>query len=440
MITVNTKQGYFHGFLSLVFPLGLMLSPDALSLLGNRVGTDGAYFLLMLCFGAIVHAITAFSYERIHDSESRPWGEVAYVQKTLGGLTAFLFPVCTRIAFTVCAATGILATAGYVLNEVFIIWFPNLGFSFLLLTILLLIGWWSEKTVVPAQVFFMGVVVSGLMLLSLWGLSQGKTLPADNGGIGRDPFNLLYLYAMGLVFFIGFDLSVVTGVSEKRIPVRAGHRMLCTIAVGGLLLAVWGVVSLFQVAPGRLAATSVPYSIVAREILGGPGRKIMGLVIICASSGFTNALLTTMSRMLSVVVRKNRPTRNGTIPGKRSRFPLLLLSLSIMIMLASGMAGEPHLAVFTRAGIYLWLLNYVIIHLAVLTRVVRNHNGAAIRDFATPLAGFLLTLAGVVMLICFDVDSIRVLLSMAAYLGTSLFLLLVWTAMGKPFFTLSNGG
>ena len=34
--------------------------------------------------------------------------------------------------------------------------------------------------------------------------------------------------------------------------------------------------------------------------------------------------------------------------------------------MAVGMAGEPALAVYTRAGMWLWLFNYAVIHLCVL--------------------------------------------------------------------------
>ena len=79
--------------------------------------------------------------------------------------------------------------------------------------------------------------------------------------------------------------------------------MVAFIITGGLLLALWGVVSLIRVSPNRLMNITVPYSIAAREILGVPGRKIMGVVIIGASFGFTNALLSSVSAIINEAAR-----------------------------------------------------------------------------------------------------------------------------------------
>ena len=440
MASGKEKQGCSRWYVSLVFPLGLMLSPDSLSLLGNWAGVSGIHFLQMLCFGAIVHSLTAFSYNSVYHPESGARGEVDYVKQSLGSVTAFLFPICSRIAFAVCATTGILATAGYVFNEIFLIWFPNMGFSFLLLTVLLMIGWWGKKAVITAQVFSMVLVVSGLLFLSLWGLLPGEDTPANGAAVKGASYSLIHLYALGLVFFVGFDLSAVIGDSGRKRPGRAGSLMLWAIAIGGLVLAVWGWVSLLQVSPQRLTATSVPYSIAAREILGGPGREIMGVVILSTCFGFSNAILTAVSGILSGAVRKKGIARNGDIPGKGMRFPLVILFLAIVLMLASGLAGEPHLEVFTRGSIYLWLLNYAIIHLAVLTHIVRSRQKSAAGALIVPAAGLLLTFGAVVSLICFDANSVQVLQFMAVYLGIAFTLFLVWMATVKPFFTFSNGG
>jgi len=440
MVSGKEKQGDIRWYVPLVFPLGLMLSPDSLSLLGNWAGVSGIHFLQMLCFGAAVHSLTAFSYNSIYHPESGARGEVDYVKQSLGSVTAFLFSICSRIAFAVCATTGILATAGYVFNEIFLIWFPNMGFSFLLLTVLLLIGLWGRKAFVSAQVISMILVVCGLLFLSLWGLLPGENTPVNRTAVEGVSFSLLHLYALGLVFFVGFDLSAVIGYSEPKRPGHAGHLMVWAIVIGGLVLAVWGWVSLLQVSPQRLTATSVPYSIAAREILGGPGRKIMGLVIIAASFGFSNALLTAVSGILSGAVRKKGIARNDVILGKRMRFPLVILFLAIVLMLASGLAGEPHLEVFTRGSIYLWLLNYGIVHLAVLTRIIRGRQKPVAGTPVVSVAGLLLTFGGVVSLICFDENSIQVLQFMVIYLGAAFIVSLIWMAAGKPFFTFSNGG
>ncbi|NIN66172.1 MAG: hypothetical protein GTO63_16055, partial [Anaerolineae bacterium] len=72
---------------------------------------------------------------------------------------AIAIPLCARVAFTICAATGILVVAGYVFNEVFVYWFPNLGFSFLLLGFLLVLNLLGRTISLVAQVIFIAVAV-----------------------------------------------------------------------------------------------------------------------------------------------------------------------------------------------------------------------------------------------------------------------------------------
>jgi L-asparagine transporter-like permease len=59
------------------------------------------------------------------------------------------------------------------------------------------------------------------------------------------------------------------------------------------------------------------------------------------------------------------PSVLGATPN-RAPIPLILLGFGTGAMMAFGMAGEPALEVYIRAGVWLWLLNYALIHLCVL--------------------------------------------------------------------------
>jgi hypothetical protein len=426
--------------LALLFPLALMLSPDSLALLGNKVGSTGIHFLLVLAFGAFAHTLTAFSYGRIYQLEPGARGEVVFVNKSLGSFIAFLFPACSRALFTICAATGILATAGYVFNEIFVIWFPNLGFSFLVLGILLLINLAGRKAIISAQILSMGMVISGLILLSLWGIfSAVPDLEAGHAS-GQMSFSFLQTCGVGLILLMGFELAAATGYPKMIFFNRTGGLLAATIAGGVILLALWGTASLLHVSPERLMATSVPYSTAAREILGGVGRKIMGLTIIAAAFGFANALLSTVPGILTTAAEmKVSGACEGTF-GKYNLVPLSLLFLAILIMLASGMAGEPHLEIYTRGSIYLWLLNYSTIHLSLLVRSIRGRLKPDIRDLFIATAGLLLTSGSVIALMLLDTDSLRVFKFMIVFPGIIIVLSLSGKVIRKCFSTFNAGG
>ena len=84
-----------------------------------------------------------------------------------------VLPLCARVLLLVCASTGTLAIAGYVFNEVFVYWFPNLGFSFCVLVVLLTLNLLSPKVAKTAQLFFVAVALLGLVAVcQRWRFSE----------------------------------------------------------------------------------------------------------------------------------------------------------------------------------------------------------------------------------------------------------------------------
>lgn len=70
----------------------------------------------------------------------RPPGRDRFMQKNLGNWAALLLPLSSRLSLTLVAATGLVATAGFVFNEVFVYWFPNFLFAYLLLGLILIVN------------------------------------------------------------------------------------------------------------------------------------------------------------------------------------------------------------------------------------------------------------------------------------------------------------
>jgi len=415
------------------FAMALMLSPDSLTLLGNGVGIAGVSFLGVLLIAAIIHLFTTLSYGEIFSVFPGSGGEARYTEAALGKVPAIFLPLCSRVVFTVCAATGMLATAGYVFNEIFVYWFPNLGFSFCLLGLLLLIGVLGKRVTFAAQGIFMAMALLGLSFLSVWGLIAGGNESLPPSSVENPSFNLLHMGAMGLVLFIGFDLAGLASGGRDQQPFNVAKPMAAAVIFSGIVLSLWGLVSYIYVPPQRLADTSVPYSLAARAVLGWTGRKIMGLVVLAATCGAVNALLAGVARMIiAIAFRGPLPSFFG-VSDKRASVPIIFLSLSIAVMLASGMAGEPDLEVYTRGSIYLWLLNYGAVHLSVL--ILRRRGGLGPQSSAVlgypviPFIGLLATCAGVFGLLWFDAEPGLLLKFMAVVLATGLVFGMVWVSI-----------
>ena len=106
---------------------------------------------------------------------------------------------------------------------------------------------------------------------------------------------------MGLVGFVGFDLAGLASGGRDQQPFNVAKPMAAAVILSGIVLSLWGLVSYIYVPPQRLADTSVPYSLAAREVLGWTGRKIMGLVVLAATCGVVNALLWGVARMIIAI-------------------------------------------------------------------------------------------------------------------------------------------
>ncbi|MDY6954646.1 MAG: hypothetical protein SWE60_24345, partial [Thermodesulfobacteriota bacterium] len=118
--------------------MGLLVSPEALTLVGNSAGGAGQGFVGFVLLAGLAHLLVSLTYGRAFALYPGPFGEARFIRKAFGAIAAVVSPVCARVTVAVCASTALLATAGYVFNEVFVYWFPNLGFSFCLLGFLLL--------------------------------------------------------------------------------------------------------------------------------------------------------------------------------------------------------------------------------------------------------------------------------------------------------------
>ena len=424
------------GFASLMaVAMGLMLSSEALTLLGNNVGVAGIYFLALIPAAVLLHLLTALSFGELLSPFPGPEGEARFLKKALGSIPAIVLPIGSRVLFTVCAATGILATAGYVFNETFLYWFPNLGFSFCLLGLLVLINLLGPKFSETTQIIFVSLALLGLLVLSIGGLSGWENAPTASENANPSFFHIARAALLAPVLFLGYDLARMT--IERT---WTHHFDLVKAMVGGLLLValifyLWGLVSLKYVSPGKLADTTIPYTITAKAIMGQNGRIFMGIVILSGTCAAVNALFMAVSRMIAGMSAQGLlPSFLGTAQN-RAPIPLILLGLGTGAMMAVGMAGEPALAVYTRAAVWLWLFNYAVIHLCVLImrrRIPDRSKHIQIRSYRVfSMVAFTVLIMILVGLLWTDDESILLIKSIFIVIAALSLYGLLWVRFGR---------
>ncbi len=352
--------------------MGLLLSPGSLTILGNNMGIAGASFLVVILTGLVVHLFTALSFGECSLHFPGPDGEARLMKESMGPTPALVLPLCSRVLFTLCAATSILATAGYAFNEIFILWFPNLGFSFCLLAFLFLINFLGPRVSSTAQIFFAVMTVLGLLFLSIVGLLHLGKAPPTFEASNPDPLHMSRVILSGLILFVGFDLAIFAKGSDRHHPVKLIRSLIFGILLAAAILALWGLVSFKYVTPSKLADTTVPHMLAARQIMGQSGRLIMGLVVLAGSCAAVNALLMAVSEMIFGMAKQSLLPAFLSLRPKQLPIGLILLVLGIAAMMATGMAGIPEIETYTKAAIWFWLLHYATMHVSVLTMRWRN--------------------------------------------------------------------
>jgi amino acid transporter len=198
---------------------------------------------------------------------------------------------------------------------------------------------------------------------------------------------------------VGFDLAAGFPGKDQGIPFKA---MTGALLLAGLVFSCWGWVSAEYVSSSRLADTSIPHIKVARAVLGDKGLILMGIIVLSGASGAVNALLIAVSRMMAAMAGDGLLPSFFALGKKNPVAGILVLGAGIAALMGSGMAGEPVLEVYIKAGLCFWLIHYAVLHGAALVTSVRALTessappGRSMRPL--PMAGLIammLTLTGI---------------------------------------------
>jgi len=344
---------------SLALAAGLMFTPDMLTLFGNSLGTIGWIFLLMTPVALVVHLATVHSFQLL---DSKAGSHLVGFQNYLGRRSVAVIALSGKLPFAVCASAALAVTAGFVFNEVFVYWFPNFAFAFLLLGATAAVNLISRTAAQATQVIAISAVCIGLIVLC------GASLSHLPGEIGKHEikfdFNYRYL-AAAFVVLIGYDLGLYVYGNDRN-GSRRSQAMVAAVVGGALIVALWGLAAMSVVSPETLESSTVPYMTAARKALGQPGRYIMGTVAIAAVFSAINSMMHSVSMMASQLA-------NNYINSQRSDNPLVIRPATVLLiagasafLMALGFAGEPRLETWIRASIILWMIYYMFVNISAI--------------------------------------------------------------------------
>ncbi|WP_163335823.1 hypothetical protein [Desulfopila sp. IMCC35008] len=366
--------------------LGWMLSADVLVKLGNGIAQNRTLFLLSMAFCALLTGIAA---SVIHHPLLRNNGtgdNVGVLVQGAGRLPAMTLTLASRTLLMLLLPTGLLVSAGFAFNEIFVYWFPNFGFSFILLALIAGLHLLGKNVARAAQPLFIGTAVLCLVILTLAGLSSSPDqapLSVDTG------FQFSGAGLVGcLLLFLGVDYIAPSGYQNSRVPAFAG------LFLALLLFLFWSMVSLQHVPADRLQDSTIPHLIAARNILGQPGRFLMGTLIISSTCGLVNMLFHLTSEGFAALA--GRRLLPGHPPGNlRRRIYIVVFTILIGGLMMSGLAGDDKLEAFIRAALLLWLVLTGLQCFAASRILNEVHNSSPVTGLIT---SFIIAVAAVVIL------------------------------------------
>lgn len=349
--------------LLLAFSISLMISPDNLARLGNLFGWNFNFAMVLIIVSAgiyflLVPVVAAIPHSAFKESPSvRP--------KFLLIAAEPLFSVLVKVSAMVFIAAGLTVSSGFAFNEIFIYWFPNFAFAFVLLFSLALLQWLPERFIIGSQVFFSITALSGMGILILKGLTNPGLQPLVPFVIPGtwsvpDVSKIVFFF---LFLFIGFDLGsrihndrYHKDSKEKTGPAPVLRPLWGIVILISAVYILWGVVVINHVNPARLAQSSISHLIAARTIWPVTGRYLMGCIVILGSCAAVNGLYFVARKEIEAFTTRYFSARSSSIIAG-----IVVTGCAVItaLLLAFGLAGYPALEVLISGSLLLWLLWYL---------------------------------------------------------------------------------
>lgn len=334
---------------SALLAMGFLLSPRAFMISGNGIGLASYWYFAVVAFLLATHVATLPS--RTTDCEST----------CINALESIGYGI--RFFALVFFSCSILGVAGYAFNEVFLYWFPNFLFSFIVLACSFLTSLTPSGTARKIQLTAIITILVGIVFLSA--ASLWAPVPEEvNSPYFLIPYGL-FPFSDGLVFMapllIGYELYA-SGAKDKT----SGASYALALCMAVLFLSIFAYASLSVSGTERLADSTVPYMVGARRILGQTGRYIMGGIIILGSYvAFTTILLFLKAPFIKFVEARPSTRLSCSNLGKQI-FATVIPALTVSILLLRGYAGEPITESYIAGGFALWFMFYALSTVASL--------------------------------------------------------------------------
>lgn len=257
------------------------ISPDAIVRLTNLAGLGmktAVPAIIFACLFTLLCSLFTNHASRIGVSA----GEIAApVKTTFFALFSELLRLTAILGVCLFLPTGMLVSAGFTFNETFLYWFPNFGFSFLLLGIVTGLHLCGTRFINLSQLIFFLITAGCMIALAAAGLIISPVDPTESTPAEA---SLLSAAAASTLLFLGYDFE------SSHYGLNSRPQSWTILLLTGAGFCLWLTAAYLHVPPEKLSSSTIPHLIFARQTLGDNGRTLIGIAIISGTCLLTNGL------------------------------------------------------------------------------------------------------------------------------------------------------
>lgn len=387
--------------------VGIVVSSSALSMMGQGFGLGGTAFLVAMLIAAFANICVAFSFAELSSMVPAAGGINHYTLPAMGPTMGIFAMLTGYFAVSILSNAAESVIAGTVIYEVFfnyngpspVIW------ALILMTLLTLVNLRGVKSFAISQIFFTGVMIGSMIILScigLFDLGVGEPVETSQWGLNMAAGGGV-MSMLGIAFWLFVGLEFVCPMAEE---IKNPQKFIPMAMILGLIIifisdTLFGLAALKYVPMDQLGNSLTPHTDAAEAILGKAGQVWIGIISLMATASTLNTFIAAIPRMLYGMGNEGQFPK---VFGRLNRWGsphwgiLLVYIITDVLLICFGRGAALDMVnTFVLSGSIGWMICYVIGHIDVM--ILRSKYPNANRPFKVPLGGYILPIISTIILV-----------------------------------------